>query len=236
MKLQKIGLAAIGLCLAASVMAADPVTDAMTAAYASYRVALFRTNSLAQAESEQAIAQARQSWQALTDQFASRPAAPYDRDARFADSLSQVAAVYNAAELQIKGRNLTQAHETLEKARDLMAELRRRNGVITYSDHMNAYHGVMEHVLSDAPRRMGEPQGMLQLMASVGTLEFLAERLRTEAPASVAADPAFAPALQAVETSLLALRQAVLQQNATLVREALDKIKKPYSQLFLKFG
>lgn len=236
MKLQQIGLAAIGLCLAASVMAADAVTDAMTVAYAPYRVALFRTNTLAQAESEQAIAQARQSWQALMDQFASRPAAPYDRDARFADSLSQVAAVYNAAEVQIKGRNLAQAHETLEKARDLMAELRRRNGVITYSDHMNAYHGVMEHVLSDAPRRMGEPQGMLRLMASVGTLEFLAERLRTEAPARVAADPAFAPALQAVETSVSALRQAVLQQDATLVREALDNIKKPYSQLFLKFG
>lgn len=235
MKLQKIGLAAIGLCAAMSVMAADAVTDAMTAAYAPYRVALFRTNSNAQAESEQAIAQARQSWQALMDQFASRPA-PYDRDARFADSLAQVAAVYNAAELQIKGRNLAQAHETLEKARDLMAELRRRNGVITYSDHMNAYHGVMEHVLSEAPKQMGEAQGMLLLMASVGTLDFLAGRLRTEAPARVAADPAFAPALQAVETSLLALRQAVLQQNVTLVRVALDNLKKPYSQLFLKFG
>jgi hypothetical protein len=144
--------------------------------------------------------------------------------------------VYNAAEVQIKGRNLVQAHETLEKARDLMAELRRRNGVITYSDHMNAYHAVMEHVLSDAPKQMGEPQGMLLLMASVGTLDFLAGRLRTEAPARVAADPAFAPAMQAVDTSLVALRQAVLQQNASLVRVALGNLKKPYSQLFLKFG
>ena len=34
----------------------------MQAAYAPYRAALFRTNSKAQAESEQAIAQARQAW------------------------------------------------------------------------------------------------------------------------------------------------------------------------------
>ena len=34
---------------------ADEATDAMQAAYASYRVALYRTNSKAQAESEQAF-------------------------------------------------------------------------------------------------------------------------------------------------------------------------------------
>lgn len=236
MKFKRLGVAAFGLCAALSVMAADAVTDAMTAAYAPYRVALFRTNSNAQAESEQAMAQVRQSWKTVMDQFAARPAAPYDRDAGFAETLAQVAAVYEAAELQVRARNLPQAHETLEKARELMAQLRRRNGVIAYSDHMNAYHAEMEHLLHDAPGLLAQPQGMLLLMARVGTLDFLAQRLRSEAPAKVAADPAFAPALQGVEKSLSDLRQATLDQNSTQVREALEKIKKPYSQLFLKFG
>lgn len=57
-------------------LAADPVTDAMQAAYAPYRAALFRTNSKAQLESEQAVAQAHQAWKAISERFAGKPPAP----------------------------------------------------------------------------------------------------------------------------------------------------------------
>lgn len=47
--------------------AADPVTDAMQAAYVPYRIALFSTNSHAQAESQKAMEQTQQSWVKLTE-------------------------------------------------------------------------------------------------------------------------------------------------------------------------
>ena len=54
-----------GMTAVPSSHAADALTDAMQAAYGPYRVVLFRTNSKAQAESEQAMAQARQAWAAI---------------------------------------------------------------------------------------------------------------------------------------------------------------------------
>lgn len=230
-------LLTVGALLApAQVLGADAVTDAMRSAYVPYRAALFRTNSKAQVESEQAIAQAQQAWTAISDRFGARPPAPYDRDPKFAESLAEVAAVYERAAQQIRDKGLAQAHETLEQARDLMADLRRRNDVVVYSDHMNAYHAEMETVLGKGAQTLASPQGALLMMERVGTLGYLARRLRTEAPATLLRDAEFAPLLEGVEASVAALRSAVLRQDAEAARAAIGKLKGPYSRLFLKFG
>lgn len=236
MKPKYLVLALLGTLSALTAQAADPVTDAMTAAYQPYRAVLFKTNSRSQADSEATIAQASQAWQALVAQYSKTPPAPYDRDSQFGQALQEVGAVYTKASDEIHAHKLAEAHETLEQARDLMAELRRRNQIIVYSDHMNAYHAEMEQMLGHGPEWTGQAQGFLLLMAKMGTLEFLAARLRTEAPPELATNPAFGPALKAVDQSLATLREAILAQDATRVREAIPKIKAPYSQLFLKFG
>lgn len=231
-----VALGAAALACSLPAVAADALTDAVQAAYAPYRVVLLRTNTKSQAESEQAMAAARRSWQSGVEPHAARPPAPYDRDPAVADTLSQVAAIYAKAEAQIREQKLPEAHETLEAVRDLLAELRRRNGVVVYSDHVNAYHAQMEHALVEAPKLLGGPQGPLLLMAEVGKLEFLAAQLRAQAPAAVAKDTEFVAALQAVEASVAALRSAVLAQDVVATREALGKLKAPYSRLFVKFG
>jgi hypothetical protein len=229
-------LGAFGLALIAqAAWAADPLTDAIQSAYAPYRAALFRTNGSSQPEAAEAITQARRGWQTV-QQHAARPPAPYDRDPRVADTVAQVAAVYAKAEQQIQAGQLAPAHETLEQARDLMAELRRRNGVVTFSDHMNDYHAQMEHVLGAGPALLAGPQGPLQLMAEVGKLEWLAARLRGQAPPALAADADFAAHLRALDGSVAALRAAVLAGDLAAAREALGKLKGPYSRLFLRFG
>jgi hypothetical protein len=216
--------------------AADAVTDAMQAAYPAYRAALFRTNSKAQPESQQAIAQAQQAWKALSERFGAKPPSPYDRDAGFGATLAKVSAVYEKAAGEISDNKLPEAHETLESARDLMAELRRRNGVIVFSDHMNAYHAEMEHLLIDGPKMLAEPQWPQLVMAQVGALEYLARQLREQAPASQAANPEFDTMLKEVEVSVRGVKTALLAQDAAAVRAALGKVKPPYSKLFLKFG
>ncbi len=216
--------------------AADPVTAAMTEAYAPYRAALFRTNGKAQAESEQAMAQARQAWQSIIDRFAVKPPIPYDRDPAFRASLDAVARVYEQAAGEVGQGKLPQAHETLEQARDIMAELRRRNGVVVFSDHMNAYHAEMEHVLEQGPAMTGSPQAMLTLVQRVGVLDYLAKRLRSEAPKALQNDAEFGTALQALEASVSTLQRAAMNQDVAAAREALDRLKGPYSRMFLKFG
>lgn len=217
-------------------IAADAVTDAVQSAYAPYRAALFRTNSGAQAESLEALESAVRAWRAVATRFATERPSPYDRDTAFAKTLADVAAAYDAAAAQVRAGRLGEAHETLERVRDHVAELRRRNGVVTYSDTMNAYHAVMEQVLTDAPKRLAEPQGLLPLLADAAVLDHWAGRLRSEAPPAVVSDPEFAALLQPVEASARALKQALLAQDAAAARAALAKIKPAYSRLFLRFG
>lgn len=226
-----------GLTLAAApARAADPVTDAVQAAYVPYRTALFRTNAGAQAESVQAMDAARRAWQGVAARFAQARPAPYDRDDAFDATLGQVGQVYERAAAQVTAGRLAEAHETLEAVRDLLAELRRRNGVIVYSDHMNAYHAEMEHLIEAGPGGLGTPQGHMRLMARAGVLEYLAARLRTEAAPALAADPEFTPLARAVEASVQSLQRALLAQDADAVRAALGGLKGPYSRLFLRFG
>jgi hypothetical protein len=221
---------------ALSVQAADAFTDAVSLAYAPYRSALFRTNSQAQAESEQAIAQARAAWDEVRQRFGAQPPAPYDRDAQFAQTLQSVDSVYRQASEEIAKQQLTKAHETLESVRDLLAEQRQRNGVVVFSDHVNAYHAAMEHTLTSGPALLAQTDGALHMMAQVGVLQHLAQRLRQQAPATLLQQPAFTELLGALETSVTNLRSATLQQDVSAMRSALGQLKATFSRLFLRFG
>ena len=229
-------LLAAGLLASLPALGADPVTDAMQAAYAPYRAALFRTNSKSQPESEQAISQTQLAWKSIAERFGAKAPPPYDRDPQFDDSLARVAAVYERSAQQIRDKQLPQAHETLEQARDLVAELRRRNDIVVYSDHMNAYHAEMEHVLEPASAALAATQDWMLLMGRVGVLDYLARRLRSEAPAALLRDADFTPLLAAVEASVASLRSALLSQDAAAARAAIGKLKGPYSRMFLKYG
>ena len=227
---------ALSLVASTSLWAADPVTDALQQAYAPYRSALYKTNGKSQPEAQQAITQAQVAWAQIVRQFGTKPSAPYDRDSRFGTSLAEVTSVYAKAAEEIGNNQLAEAHNTLERARDVMAELRRRNQVIVFSDHMNAYHAEMEHVLIDGSKMIDEPQGLLKLTALAGGLDYLAKRLSAEAPAELAKNGEFVALVNAVEQSVAGLKTALFAQDAAAVKAAMSKIKGPYSKLFAKFG
>ena len=227
------------LCLlsAATVaLAADPVTDAMQKTYAPYRVALFKTNNNAQEDSRQAVIQAQQGWTRIVSEFGSNPPAPYAGDPAFAISIAAVNNVYAKALEQIAQNQLVEAHETLEEVRDILADMRRRNQVVVFSDHMNAYHLEMERALIDGPKWLQQDGHTLRLVAQAGVLGYLVARLREQAPASLKADADFERALAAVEASVNQLREAAQSQDLARTKAALGQVKAPYSRLFLRFG
>lgn len=229
-----MALTLAGACLHAQ--AGDAFTDAVAMAYAPYRSALFRTNSKAQVESQQAIAQARAAWDGIRQRFGNQAPAPYDRDPQFAYTLQAVDVVYRKAADEIAAQQLPQAHETLEAVRDLLADQRRRNGVVVFSDHVNAYHTAMEHTLESGPGLLAQPDGALHLMAQVGVLQHLAQQLRRQAPAELSQQPAFTELLDALDSSVNGLHAATLRQDASAMRAALGQLKAPFSRLFLRFG
>ena len=232
----KTTLASLLLAMAAMAFAGDPVTDAMQKAYVPYRVALFKTNSNSATEAQQAIDAAKRSWQDVVARFGSNPPAPFDRDREFGAALAEIAGIFDRAAIQIGGNELSRAHETLERVREVFAAIRARNNVVVFSDHMNAYHAQMEKVLGDAPSMLNSADGMKELTAAVGVLMYLADRLGTETPTELKDNDEFRMALGAVKTSVVELRAAVFSQESGRVREALGKIKMPYSKMFVRFG
>jgi hypothetical protein len=223
--------------LAPPARAADAATDAMQAAYEPYRAALFRTNAGSVPESRRALASARSAWQQVRDRFAAAAPAPYDRDKAFGTALAAVDAVYQRAAVDLEQGRLAQAHETLEQVRDLLAELRRRNGVVTYSDHVNAYHEQMERLLTQGPGWLDAgAAGLLELSFEAGALDHLATQLRAQAGAALLGDAAFGTALDAVQASSARLRTALRARDADAARKALGELKPPFSRLFLRYG
>lgn len=217
-------------------LAADPVTEAMQKSYAPYRVALFKTNQKAQEDSRQAVFQAQQAWTRIASEFGANPPPPYAGDTQFSGSLAGVDKVYVKALEQIERNQLVEAHETLEDVREIMADLRRRNQVVVFSDHMNAYHAEMEHFLDDGEKILASKSGLMELTAKAGVLDYLAQRLKSEAPASLVQNEEFITLLKAVGKSVADLKAALFAQDVARVKEAIGKLKQPYSRMFIKFG
>ncbi|MBS1156231.1 MAG: hypothetical protein H6R07_2155 [Proteobacteria bacterium] len=236
MNMNKLLAIAVMAFALSSAFAADPFTDAVQKAYAPYRTALFKTNSNSQPEAQQAMQQAQQTWAQIVAQFATRAPAPYDRDVRFAVTLAEVASVYAQAATEVSQNQLPQAHETLEKVRDLLADLRHRNQVIVYSDHMNAYHSAMEQVINEGEKLLAQPDGMQRLTAQAGVLAYLGEKLTAEAPAEYLKNEEFITLAKAQKKSVDDLQAALFALDAKAVKAAIGKLKGPYSRMFLKFG
>jgi hypothetical protein len=227
---------AIPFIFATLAHAADPVTEAMQSANGPYRMALYKTNGKSQPEALQALTQAQQAWDKLSTQFGTKPAAPYDRDPAFAASVAEVTKVYTKALAEVNANQLTDAHNTLEHAREVMADMRQRNNVVVFSDHMNAYHAQMEIIMVDGHATLVQPKGLLTMTAQTGALSYLARRLTTQAPASLTQNAEFTALVTAVNQSVSTLEAAVMNQDMAAAKEAIGKLKGPYSKLFAKFG
>ncbi|MEQ8696814.1 MAG: hypothetical protein RLT05_09690 [Bauldia litoralis] len=221
----------------AAVAHAGPVGDFegnLRAAYADYRSALFFTNTSDPDKASSAIDGFQEKWSALANDNAGAPP-QYADDPDYAATLAAVAGIADTAAGEVAAGKLGEAHETLEAIRDQIGHLHERNGIVTFSDRMNAYHAEMERVLgSDYGTFDAEALGRLREDAAI--LAYLADDIVAHPPAGAPADPAFVAALKPFEASVMALRQAARSGDAAAARKAVGGLKGPYSKLFLKFG
>jgi hypothetical protein len=224
-------LAPGGLALAGPVQEFE---DRIREAYADYRAALFMTNQKSVEASAKALAGFRTKWQALDAALRANPPPHYQGDARLPATLESVAGLIGRADGEIAKGDLPAAHETLEGIRDLLGDLRARNGLIGFSDRMNAYHALMEHVLSRDHGGFG-PAAIGVLREDAAVLAWLAGEIERN-PAPESSDLAYAPLVAALTASVSALQQAARAGDPAAVKAALGNLKGPYSRLFLKFG
>ena len=230
-----LAIAATSLVLAGPAYA-GPVSDiekSMRSAYADYRGALFQTNANNRDEAVKAVDGFKQKWSALV---AANGVAPpqYADDSSYAATLAKVSAVIEAAAAQTTAGKLAEAHETLEAVRDQIGGLHERNGVIAFSDRMNAYHAKMEQILAKDYGGFSV-MGLGDLREDAAVLAYLAADIAAHPPAE-SADAAYRTLLDGMNGSVAALGQAAKSADAGAAKKAVDGLKVPYSKFFLKFG
>ena len=203
----------------------------MRTAYGSYRSALFMTNANKPDEAGKAVSAFKQQWSAL----AAKPVpAQYADDAQYKTTLDAVTSIAEKAAEEVSAAKLPEAHETLEKIRDEISSLHERNGIIGFSDRMNAYHAKMEQILGKTYGGF-DAAGFGELREDAAVLAHLAADIAAH-PAAEAEDTAYKPLLQALETSSSDLVNAARSGDVEAAKKAVGALKVPYSKFFLKFG
>jgi hypothetical protein len=228
---------ALSTCLAvipASVMA-GPFADAEMAlrdAYGQYRAALFQSNAGNAEATGKAMQALGEKWGAL--ELAWKDGAPpqYADDPALGETLTGVDQDIAEAAGMVSSGNLADAHLALEKVREKIGDLHMRNGIVTFSDRMNAYHAKMEEVLD---RGAPGPDGMTTLVEDAAVLAFLAEDIVAH-PAPESSDPAYSGLVDGFMKSVSALQSAVRAGDPDAAKAAIGNLKVPYSKLFAKFG
>lgn len=231
-----LALSALSPGLSSTTAKAGPLHDferELRLVYADYRVALFRTNMDDKPASEAAIASASEKWRALSAKWGSAPPPQYAEDQDFRPLLSRVDLILDQARQEAAAGALPKAHETLEKIRDELAALRRRNGVINFSDRMNAYHEQMEKILLGAYDGF-QPQGIAALREDVAILAFLLQDIVTNPPPE--RDARYEPALAGLRKSVEELRHALSAGDVSAIRAAIKALKPAYARMFLIYG
>lgn len=210
-----------------------------SAAWSQFREAYYQSapNQADASGTGAALTAFRAAWAELRGRWSDDPPPVYAEDATFADGLSAIAEVADVAQRQWRVGALEQCHITLSQIRSLMAGMRRRNGLYSYDDALEAFDdklaeiGDGDFLTDDLP-----PEQELQLVEQVAVLAYLAERLETQAPEEWADDDIFVAQVSELNRQARGLRVAVLDHRRAAVVAALSDLRRLFDQLYLRYG
>jgi hypothetical protein len=227
--------AAAALCaplLALPARAADPFTDAVAQAHPPYRVALFRSVAGPPEAARAAIDQAAAAWDSVEARFRIMLPVPYAGDADWPATRDAVRRAFAEARAAAALGDLPAAQEALEMVREHLGEMRRRNGVVAYSDHVNLYRAEMERALE----RLEQGAPVEELREAAGVLVFLAARLESEAPPGTREAPLFRDAVAGLRAATERSRDAARAGEPAALAAAGRALNPAFARLFVNFG
>ena len=213
--------------------AAARADDMFEPVRAPYRAALIATKSPEPGAAVEALGELDVAlWAIVRGQAAAD--GPYGRDPQFRGDLERMVGIAAIAGAEYQADLAAASHATLEEFREVLAELRERNGVVHLSDRITHFHSAMEafvgvaqgaatamtpEQLTEARRRFGAMRdawaGVRAVEPTDGQWDLLAARLETQFGATEAALGA---------------------GNAAAVAAAAPRIKQRYMALFKEFG
>lgn len=238
MVMSKLPVAVCALMFWIGTAVAGPVADfekALRDVYGDYRTALFLTNAGKHPESVKSITAFKVKWAGLEKSWGISPPPQYADDPKWKQSLDEVSATVAKAASEIESGALPAAHITLEAVREAIAGLHERNGIVSFSDRMNAYHRTMEHVLGRDISTL-DAAAIDDIQEQAAILQYLANDAISHPPAEAAGSPEFEGLARAVSASADAVVAAARTGDSEKLKAGLGKLKPAYAKLFLKFG
>lgn len=244
-KVMRVGrfLAIAAFCAVSALPAhAGDIADFDTAlanAWAHCRDALYqsRPGGGDQPATSEALAAFVAAWDELEERWGDAPPPHYSEDVTFSHELAQVGEVGRRAAAFARTGRVGQAHAALSQIPALLAEMRRKNGIETYTDHLDAFAEALAEITDDSfdtPEL--SPRQVVLLVKHVGALAYLGERLEKRAPARLAGDEAFLALLETLNAELRSLEAAAIAGQRTPVRAVLSDIRRTFERLYLFYG
>ena len=209
----------------------------LASVYADYRMALFQTNKNNQAKSLKIVTRFHKNWGVLVSKYTDHAPEVYHADPSWKATLKKVSGLAAQGLRETKMGKLHDAHESLELIRDELAELRRRNNIVAFSDHVNRYHEQMEAVVTTkyASGSLAVEQ-LNVLREKLALLDYLAVSMKKNAPVPYNNNPEFKKLLGNNFVVLASLRSALDRKDAAAIKKAIKQLKPAYAKLFIKFG
>lgn len=220
---------------------AAPVHDfneAMAGAYGHYRAAAFylRTENPAVASVE--LRQMAARWKAIQERFGKSPPGIYSRDRQWQSTLEKISQRTADGLKAASGGDAKAARKHIGPIRKMLSQLRRRNGVVTYSDCVDQANLSFKRLFRFRHNPPGfEPSEPLDaLRRQTAVTQHWYEKCRKQAPKAFRDNPEFIRLMDRSLYSLSRIWVAIREKNELNLINILRGLHSSDQLLFLKFG
>lgn len=234
----RAGIPLVVAMLWAGMASAGPIAEFeahLGAAHAHYRQAVHHAAAGERAAAARAVERFAAAWDGLLKDYGKAPPPHYSEDGDWLNTLETVRDAVAEARTQLGGGEPAEAARSLSEVRTLLADLRRRNGMVALADHLTAFSGAMDSVVDANFPTMGAIQRAV-LREQTAVLLYLVGVVRDGAPPAIAGNEEFTGLVDELSGAVEALQDSLNKTDAKATEHAARKVKDLYAKVFLKFG
>lgn len=177
-------------------------------------------------------------WDAVIETFDAAPPDVYADDPAWSATLAEIGARAREGLAALDQGNASTAREVVGPVRGQLGDLRRRNGVTTFSDRIDELTAVMD-VLARYRREVTDIRDdavIEPVRNQAAVVEYVFEKVRRNAPPMIAQDPEFKRMYEGVAESMGRLWRGLEMRDLRLFRIGSGELRSHERLLYLRFG
>lgn len=230
-------VAGIAVLLARTALG-GPIADfeaRMRGAYAQYRTALIAADAGDRHASAKAVAGFLDDWTGVIKTYGLTPPPHYAEDVDWPGMLDSIRDMAEDARSSLARDDVGDARHSLKEIRDVLADLRRRNGRIAFEDRLKAFHEQMEWAVdADFARADAAQRTVLREQAAV--MLYLVGAIRRTAPNHVTDADDYGTLVDTLATAVEAFHDALAGSDRSAMAKTAKDVRPAYIRLFRKYG